>query len=275
MKKFNSNNFKYFVAVGDTRGRCLTGGSHTLSRYIDWNNALKQGVGKEVSYVLTKDPLGKTTRFKYFTFNDSHLKFATREGEKDANGISQYDFLKNHPECEGSPNGNYDSSGKQVGVTFRELNDAADAEDALKADTARIKAQGEALDLDKEILEQVATHIGLFPSKDDKSNKVMRVRVVDFAGRSPKEFTDILNAGDLPIRAIVKKAIADGTFTMRGTVIYWDETVIGSGISVPEAEQAAVASLLSDKTMLKPLQEKYGFKVKSTGRPKLAEQENQ
>jgi hypothetical protein len=86
-------------------------------------------VGKVVKYVTSRD--GGKDKGKYFTWNESHRRFMVREGEKDVYGVTQYDFLKNAPECEGSPNGNYLPDGTQIGVMYREMNEAKDAEVAL------------------------------------------------------------------------------------------------------------------------------------------------
>lgn len=236
-----------------------------MSSYVDYAGTFGSP-GATVKYITSRDDKGRD-KGKYFTWSESHRRFVVREGERDINGITQYDFLKNSPECEGSPNGTYSADGNQTGVIYREMNTAKDAEVALEADHSRITAQANALALEPSVLAEVAAHIGVFASTEDPNALIMRVRVVDWAGKNPTDYFEVLNSGDREVRAVIKKALADGILTIKGTIIQWENTVIGSD------ENAAVARLIADPAVYSALKEKIDFKsapspVKKVGRPR-------
>jgi hypothetical protein len=266
-KPFNSHNLTYFVLTGIGLEKINRGGTHSMCSYVDYAGVFGSP-GATVRYVTTRDDKGRD-KGKYFTWSESHRRFVVREGEQDINGITQYEFLKNAPECEGSPNGTYTPDGSQTGVVYREMNTAKDAEVALEADQSRIKAQASALELDITVLAEVAAHIGVFAGKEDPSGLIMRVRVVDWAGKNPNDYFAVLNSGDREVRAVVRKAVADGILTVKGSLILWENTAVGSD------ENAAVSKLMSDPAMYSALKEKIDFKsvtpVKRPGRPKKNE----
>lgn len=267
-KQFNSNNLTYFVLTGYGLERINRGGTHSMSSYIDMAGVFGQP-GATIRYVTSRDSNGRD-KGKYFTWSESHRRFVVREGECDINGITQFDFLKNSPECEGSPNGTYLPDGTQSGVIYREMNTAKDAEVALEADQARIKAQASALELEPDVLSEIAAHIGVFASKEDKNGLLMRVRVVDWAGKHPSDYWSVLNSGDRQARAVIRKAVSDGILNVKGTIISWEATVLGAD------ENAAVAFLMNDPVIYSALKDKLGFKteapvVKKAGRPKKNE----
>lgn len=266
-KPFNSHNLTYFVLTGIGLEKINRGGTHSMCSYVDYAGVFGSP-GSTVRYVTSRDDRGKD-RGKYFTWSESHRRFVVREGERDINGITQYEFLKNAPECEGSPNGSYSPDGTQTGIIYREMNTAKDAEVALEADQSRIKAQASALELDQAVLSEVAAHIGVFAGKDDPNSLIMRVRVVDWAGKNPNDYFAVLNSGDREIRAVLRKAIADGVLTVKGELIMWESTTIGAN------ENAAVSHLMTDPAMYSALKEKIDFKsvtpVRKPGRPKKTE----
>lgn len=266
-KPFNSNNLTYFVLTGIGLEKINRGGTHSMSTYVDYAGVFGSP-GSTVRYVTSRDDRGRD-KGKYFTWSESHRRFVVREGERDINGITQYEFLKNAPECEGSPNGVYGPDGQQTGIIYREMNTSRDAEVALEADQARILAQANALTLEPSVLSEVAAHIGVFAGKEDPAGNIMRVRVVDWAGKHPADYWSVLNSGDRGVRAVIRKAIADGILTVKGAIIMWESTVIGSD------ENTAVSQLMNDPSMLSALKEKIDFKAppapKKMGRPKKNE----
>jgi len=264
-KPFNSNNLTYFVLTGIGLEKINRGGTHSMSTYVDYAGAFGSP-GATIRYVTSRDDRGRD-KGKYFTWSESHRRFVVREGERDINGITQYDFLRNAPECEGSPNGSYSPDGTQTNILYREMNTAKDAEVALEADQVRILAQANALSLELTVLAEVAAHIGIFASKDDPNNLQMKVRVVDWAGKHPADYWAVLNSGDREVRAVIRKAIAVSILSVKGTIIMWEETVIGAD------ENAAVSKLMNDPAMFSALKEKIDFKgvPRKVGRPKKAE----
>lgn len=241
IRNFNSNSTSWFVLVGEGLEKVSRGGTHSFRGYTDHANAHKQGVGAYIEYVTSTDQNGRK-KGKWFVMDESRRKFQVREGEQDINQITQYDFLKFCPDCEGSPNGAYvDVNGVQVqqGIMFRELNSAADAAIALEADSKRVNAQAECLKLDPQTLQELAAHIGVFGQPD----KLMLSKVFEWVGRRPDDFKQLLNSGDRTLRAVVKKALADGILSQKGELIYWGSTLVGAD------EDAAIATLARDKQM--------------------------
>ena len=247
-KPFNSNNYSFFVLCGEGLAKINRGGTFSFANYLDKAGTLGDP-GSTVQYVVTKDSKGNP-KGKFFAWNESHRKFQVREGEKSINGITQYDFLKNAPECEGSPNGNYTIKGEQIGVMYREMNTTKDAEVALEADMGRINAQSAALQLDSQTLAEVAAFIGVFADEKDPDGSIMKVRVIDWAGKHPLDFNTTLLSGDRPIRALIRKAVSDGTFDKRGEIIYWNNSMLG-----PD-EDAVVKAVLEDKLLFSTLKDK-------------------
>jgi hypothetical protein len=272
-KKFKGLNSQWFVLCNEGLHIVNNGGSLVLADgYTDSMGVLGRP-GEYVRYVTTKTKDGKEIG-KRFRFDLSFRRLMTRENDRDVTGLSQFAWLKNYPQCEGSPYGEYvendDGTRTQVGVWFRELNDARDAEVALQADESRINAQATALGLDEETLEEVGAILGHFGDPD----KLMRLRVVEYAGKKPRHFEEILKAGDRGIRATVKKALADGVFKQKGTMIYWNSTVVGAD------EESAVATLVKDNEMLNAVREALGLKIivpetkKSRGNPNFRKQKS-
>lgn len=263
-KKFKPVEHSQFVITGPFVDTVFQGGSYALSLgYTDHAGAIKDNTpqsgqkGRYVEYVTARNERGQD-KAKRYRFDQSLGRLLTRESDTDIYGKSQYQFLKNHPECEGSPNGIYTDDGTQTGITFRELNTAKDAAVALRADRLRNKAEANALSLDDQTLEEVASIIGYFGEVDDQ----MLLKVVEFARKKPGDFTAILEADDRGIRAIVRKAIAEGIFKEHGQIIKWESTTIGND------ENDAVATLRKDKAMLSALQEKLGLDVAGTKKKK-------
>ena len=261
--KFKGFDHTYFVLVGDAREKAFKGGSITLmSGYVDSNAKVQSEKGKYVQYVKNRNDRGQDVPYR-FKLNESLARLMVREYDKDYYGVTQYDWLKNYPGCEGSPYGSYtiDENGFkiQTGVIFRELNTKADAEVALKADKLRTDAQAEALALEEDVLQEVAAVLGHYGEPD----AVMRLKVLEFAGKKPHEFKELMNAGDRGLRALVRRAIAEEVFTTKGSMIFWESTTIGAD------EDAAIARLMSDPTLTNGLKEKLGLYTEPIEKPKV------
>jgi len=215
------------------------------------------GKGVAVQFVTGKDDRNRD-RGKYVTINQSHNAIITREGEVDIYGKEWDKFVSNSPYCEGSPNGHYvvDAEGNkvQVNAVYKLLNTEGDAEIAMEASIRRSKAQLSASEIDEQTLIEVAT-IGL--GRTGKPGKMMRHEVIEWAGKRPQDYFDVLNSGDRQIRGMIRKAIADGIFTQKGDMIYWGQTLIGTD------EDRAVGKLTEDPVMLDALKEKVDLRVES------------
>jgi hypothetical protein len=215
------------------------------------------GRGVMVQYVTGKDDRNRD-RGKYVTINQSHNAIITREGEVDIYGKEWDKFISNSPYCEGSPNGDYAVDGEgnktQINAVYRLLNTEGDAEVAMEASIRRSKAQLSAAEIDDQILLEVAT-IGL--GRTGTPGKLMRHEVIEWAGKRPQDYFDILNSGDRQVRGMVRKAIADNIFSQKGDMIYWGQTLIGTD------EDKAVGRLIEDPVMLDALKEKVDLRIES------------
>lgn len=266
-QKFKLPEQTLFILFGEALDTINRGGSITIEAgYLDSANVCKKGEGAYVEYQIGHDKYGQP-KAKRFKFDESFRKIQTRVSDKaPINGVSQYDFIKGHPACEDSPNARYDHSGKQIGVMYREYNPEKDAQTALDADTLRVTAQGVALGLDAQTLEEIANILGHYGEPDN----AMRVRVIDFAGKRPSEFNELLTSGERSLRALVRKAINEGVFNRKGELIMWDQTPVGT------SEDQAIAKLNTDQQMIDALKEKLQLKVDAKasskskgGRPRL------
>lgn len=247
----------YFVPVGPFADNIFKGGSHALSLgYVDHAGVFNKD-GQYVEYITANDPKKGPVK-KRFRFDQSVGRFMTRNTDQDIEGKSQYLFLKNHVECEGSPNGIYETDGEgnrfQVGITFRELNPLKDAKYALDIDRARVRAEASVFELDDVTLTEVANILGYFGEVDD----MMRLKVIEIARKKPTEYQRILNDDNRGIKALVRKATEVGVFKKVGNtgMLKWEGTTIGTDLD------SAVQYLRANKDVLEALQTKLGLNVK-------------
>jgi len=249
LRNFDSNQFIWFIAVGDCLKKINDGGTHSFKGYTNKSD------GSYQEYIASKDNKG-IPRPKWFTFDESRRRFQVRETDRDLNGVSQYDFLKNSPDCEGSPNGHYvgpDDNRVQIGVSFREFNPAKDAKVSLEADMLRIRAMSDVVQQPKNVLLELGAFIGAFGEADE----YMLTKVIAWVEKRPGDYFRLLHSGDRAIRALVKKALADGLFTTKGQIIYWADSVVGHD------EDSAVAAIMRDPNMLEALKKKVNLQDKA------------
>ena len=269
MKKFNS--YEFICTDADL---IVRGGEISFRTYTD-----KAGVfGSAGSAVFYNDGTRDTQNRlvgKFFKIGQSFAKLLASASQTDADGKKLWQFFLNTPLTEGSPNGDYtDADGnivpieelgdydknvekvrsgewKQHGVKLRLLDTDADAEMAMGIEMRKIDAQMAAARLDDDTLIEVGALIGEFGKPDTR----MRKKVFDFAGKKPVDFNKYLNSGDRAVRALIRKGIADKILSQKGTMIMWEETVLGGD------EDAAVATLVNDPKVFESLQSKLNFKV--------------
>jgi hypothetical protein len=272
-KPFNTSKYHHFVLLpevlykqeisGPNAGKMVPGiGSVSFRDYTDRTGALNRGTGVAVQYVVSKDDRGRD-KGKFFTLSQSHNAFMVNETDSDLYGTKMFDFIANHPWCEGSPNGKYfeneNGDKVQIDVKFRLMNSEADAEVALAATLNRSKAQLSASEIDEQTLSEVAA-IGI--GAHGKPDKMMRHKVVEWAGKRPNDYFTVLESGDRRLRAIVRKGVADGVLTIKDPLIYWNSTLLGAD------EDATISYLLSNPDMLSALEEKVDLKSRPSEPPK-------
>jgi len=254
-----------FVAVD--REKLAKGGTVTAFRTYTDRAGVFGPPGLPVFYNDgTRDQRTNQLIGKFFKIDSSHANLTVTQGQKDYDGKTLFDFLKNYPGCEGSKNGTYttDENGNeiQLGVEYRLADTETDAETILDANTRRAKAQVSASELDDETLTEVASYIGLF----GPATKFMRSKVQEWAGKQPVNYFEALNDGERGIRAIIRNSVAKGTLKKTGTLIKWEGNLLG------ETEDAAVRRLIEQPEILQALQANGNLNAevpkRRPGRPK-------
>lgn len=217
----NPNKYVYFTILPQFVNRASSGFS--LS-YFD---------SEKGKHVQALDPRGAVVRYK---FNKSKRMLRIHKGQEDV-----IDLIRNHPECEGSPNGQYrEINGKLVHLdaTFKEMNSDKDADVVISA----AKLRAEALQLSVELMnepekaEMVATILNI-----NTTGKSSFAGLMTYAEGNPKEFLSVAKADDIEYRGLIKKAINTGVLERRG-VTYFIGT-IEFGIE----EDDMLKSILTDK----------------------------
>lgn len=269
-KPFNTAKWHYFVLTPEAQFRQDDDGkirenlgTVSFRTYTDRVGALSGGAktGAAVQYVISKDERGRD-KGKNFTLSQSHNAFMVNDTDTDIYGVRMFDFLANAPECEGSPNGVYttDSNGDrvQLNVRYRLMNTEADAEVALEATVNRANAQVSASSLDEQTLAEVAA-IGI--GYHGRPDKLMRHRVVEWAGKRPYDFFEVLESGDRLYKAIIRKAAAENILQIRGELHYWNNLLIGS------SENAAIQHLIEHPDVLDALKERVNLNIQERPAP--------
>lgn len=236
--------------------------------YTDTAGALQQGTGRSVQFTTSRDQRG-LDRGKFFKISQQHNAILCNDTDRDLNGVLMFDFIKNHPNCLGSPNGTYviDDEGNKVhaNALFKLMDSEGDAEVALEASMNSARAVVSVDEIDEQTLSEVAgVALGMY----GKPDKMMKHALVEWARKNPNDYFKHLKSGDRFLRAIVRKAIADGIFTVKGSLIFWNETMIGTD------EDSAIKTLVDDQKMLEGLKEKVNLREeaknakKGPGRPR-------
>ncbi len=226
----NFGDYTYFVYLGNNK-------RYGFMTYRD------PITGQTKGYVIGKDDKGQPI-YKRWSFNyDSQRQIRVHKEEKDINGQSAIEFLRNSPECMDSPNAHM-VNGTQVLAYFKELNQAKDAALALESRELAIKAQSMALNMKGVTLIDFAAIIGVF-SPDEET---LRLRVLDFASNYPKKFLEMVDDPSQKAKALLKKAINASVFSLDGKQIKWEGKLIGAD------EDDAVSNLLKDDKLRKAIE---------------------
>jgi len=226
----NFEDYVYFVYLGN----------NVRYGFMTYRDPIK---GNTVGYVIGKDdkgnPIYKKWRFNY----DSQRQIRVHKEEKDVNGLSAIEFLRNSPECLGGPNGHM-VNGTQVLAYFKEMNEAKDASIALESRELSLKAQSHAIALKGQELVDIAAILGLF-NQDEES---LRLRVLDYASNYPKKYLELVEDPSKKVKALLKKAIKASVFSIDGKQIKWEGKMIGAD------EDDAVSNLLKDEKLRKAIE---------------------
>lgn len=181
---------------------------------------------------------------RMFRFNKAHRTMRIPINQKGRDGKNVVEFLRNHPECKGSPNGKY-QDGKQIESTifFKEIKTDEEATVAVKAKEIKLKAETLAINLEDQDLIDAGAMIGVI----GKSPAVTKHKVMEYAGNTPMEFLTLMNRSDVKAKSLIRRGLSSSVLTKNGNIIKWEDTILGTD------EDKAAASLLNDKTLFEAL----------------------
>lgn len=199
----------------------------------------------ECGYVVGQDSKGAPIYKKWKFDQDSKRMIRVHVDEMDRNGQKAIDFLKNSPECYGSPNGTYLTDGKQVGYYFKELNEEGDASIAAEILINKASAITKAANVKGQDFVDLCAMISVF----NKPESVMRHKLIDFAQNYPDKFLAVYEDPSRKVRSIVRRAVEANVFIKDGPIIKWENKIIGSD------EDTAVGLLLRDESLMNTVNE--------------------
>lgn len=241
-KQFKAPDYVYFVF---TRG---TQAHYGFSTYTDTVGAL--GVpGKPVYITYQQDKNNKPIPY-FFTISIRDRALRVEKNKTDANGVSVVEFLRNSPECKGSPNGDYmidPATGEEIqtNVFFKELDEETDASTALKAKDFRRNAENLAADLSFEDVMDINALCGIYK----KGELLSRHAIMELAGNRPDVFMAAYDNPQRKALALVRRGIDKGVLKLNGTVVTWNKTTIGLD------EEDAAKNLQKDAKMMDALEQ--------------------
>lgn len=216
-----NNNFAEFMLTSAS----LAG--YSLNAYLDLD-------GNEHSIKDRKDEHGNPIK-RRFKFNHNMRVLRVPLAQKEI-----IEFLRNAPECEGSPN----NTGQQC--YFKEVNNERDAEKIVEIEGERIMAQTLAYNLKGQDLADVALLCGTNSSNESMQRK----KVLDYSGSNPKGFVALVSSPDVKTRSLVRRALEQGLVTKKGFIYMWSDVHLGND------EDSAVKFLMKDKKIAKAIEEK-------------------
>lgn len=224
MKNFDQ--FVWFIFVPERQNK-----KFGFRTYNDSKN-------KECGYLIGGD--SKSPVYKKWSFDrDSKRMIRVHVDEVDHNGQSAVEFLRNSPECYGSPNGTYQHDGSQIDYYFKEVNEAGEAKKASEILMNKSKALSKAAEVKGQDFIDLCAMIGVL----NKPEEIMRHRLMDYAQNFPEPFLALVEDPTRKVRSLVRRALEANVFIKDGPVIKWENKIIGAG------EDDAVTNLLKDESL--------------------------
>lgn len=189
--------------------------------------------GEYVYRTMSQNKVGNPVVYRFLFSQGGGKIISVPEVWKDVEGKSMADFLRNHPECEGSP--------KNRGqlAYFKEIDIEKDAEIQLEAEDKIRLAVNEAAALKGDKLKYVALLIGENSDKESKQS----LAVIQYAKSAPDSFMTMVKSPDVEVRAMVREGITKAVITKKGSLHMWETVNLGGD------EDAAVANLVKDKDL--------------------------
>jgi hypothetical protein len=227
--------------------------------YFAWLNPSRAGHGFMASYTDKEGnhkflSRGSDTRgsqlFRRFKFSRSRRIISIPNSQVDV-----IDFLKDYPDCEGSPNGNYayDAEGKQIqiGAVYKEVNEGKDAKEGIEAIKMVNKATNHALELEDveraDELKEISVLTGYY--KDDPG--LQHFHLLEYAKHQPENYLEIVNDPTRKAKYIIKSGLNGeaGVLKKKGFMIYWENIHLGNDFD------GAVQTILADSELMGAIEE--------------------
>lgn len=215
----NKNDYVSFVLINPKRRAYRTGRDYTDAK------------GNLCFVEAGVDNKTGTPIHRQFRFSQGRRVLSVSKHQTDA-----IEFLRNHPECEGSPN-------CRGMVEFKELNDERSAEIAQERELFVLKVKNMVVALDETSKIEVAKLCGIIePSAVQRD-----FRLIQEAGISPEKVKDIIEAPDREARSLILEGIDFGILKKRGFMIMFDKEKLGND------EDNAVRKLLNESDLFDSL----------------------
>jgi len=200
---------------------------------------------------LTTHQLDKSTGEKMirkFTIQKGHKTLRVHNSRTE-----ELEFLRNHPNCKGSPNGAYrpGSNGEmlQLDVWFSEVNTERDAAKAVEWRTLRIDAQNKILELagnDQDLIE-FGTAIGYLGTP-----KVVMFSLFEHAEKDPQYILEEINSPDMKAKSLYREGVSKGILQRKGISYMLEDFEIGVD------DDSCIKTIKTNEDVAKLLKKKLG-----------------
>lgn len=230
------NNYVYFVLGRNSNA------SYSFTGYTDPDTGEIKAI-----YKGRKDAHGKDVPHR-FKFDRAHRSMRVNKNERDIYGNNIVEFLRNYPECAESSHGSYAGEGKQrkqTNIWFQEINERKDADIAIEAKSAKIKAENVALYLEGDDLKAMAILFGEHRSDEG----LQKHRVLEAAGADPEGFMKFYTAPDRHAKVLLTRAMNAKLVKQKGTLYLWEGVTVGTNY------ESAIAKLMDDAVLANAIEE--------------------
>ncbi len=236
MPKFE--NFVYFSLIGGRLAQ--TPAQYSFTGFHD------ESLGEvRAIYYGKKDRVSGEDEPHRFKFDRAHRTIRVPKDKLDIKGTDIATFLREFPECQGSPNGHYSEvDGKKIqrGYFFKEIIEGGDAKEAIAAKAKQIEAGNVALNLKGDELAQMAVMYECY-STGEKAELLQKHRVLEASGADPEQFLERYNAPDRKAKALIKDAVNCGVMNKHGEIYMLEDITLGASLDL------AVSKLLGDSDL--------------------------
>ena len=231
----NSKGYTYFVLLNSNNA------GYGFNGYID-----KEGIHRYIE--RGRDDRGNIL-YRRFKFTPARRMISIPNSQQDV-----IKFLREHPECAGSPNGSYntDENGNKVQnqVWFKEINEGKDAEISIEATERKFEATSAALSLKAPSKGKELKHVALLCGYDGDDRKLALHHILQFAENNPDRFLEIYKDPTKEVQYLIKNGLKKGGYLRKkGFIIYWQEVKLGNSF------ENAVKRLLDDAELLDAIKE--------------------